>query len=153
MHCVEWAKDMFAKKFTIEPQTYNKYKRISVEDTESIKEEKQIGRIVKLANNKPASFDECIKLARKTFQKKFHDDIMALLMVYPIDKLKEDGKPFWCHPKRPPTPQIFDPQNELHSSFIAALACLIARSHKIAVPADARDVKVKNKFAIFASKI
>lgn len=67
MHCVEWAKDIFAKKFTIEPQTYNKYKRICVEDIESIKEEKQIGRIVKLANNKPASFDECIKLARKTF--------------------------------------------------------------------------------------
>ena len=67
MHCVEWAKDIFAKKFTVDPQTFNKYKDMNCEDIEFIKEEKQIGRIAKLAKNAPVGFDDCIRLARKIF--------------------------------------------------------------------------------------
>jgi hypothetical protein len=59
------------------------------------------------------------------------DKILQLLHVYPADKKNQDGKYFWSLPKRPPSPINFDPQNELHSSAIAATACLIANMHKI----------------------
>ena len=34
LHCIEWAKEMFANKFTLNPQNYNKLKQSKQEDIE-----------------------------------------------------------------------------------------------------------------------
>jgi len=51
--------------------------------------------------------------------------------VYPLDKITKDNRPFWSLPKRPPHEIQFDPNNELHASFIAAYACLFANMHNL----------------------
>lgn len=48
------------------------------------------------------------------------------------------GNPFWSFPKRPPQPVIFDPKNALHSSFVAAFACLRAVIFNVPYPKEPR---------------
>lgn len=55
-----------------------------------------------------AKFSDLIAEARKKFQKLFHDDILQLLHVYPLDKVTAEGRPFWALPKRAPHPLKFD---------------------------------------------
>jgi len=55
-----------------------------------------------------AKFSDLIIEARKKFQKLFHDDILQLLHVYPLDKLTAEGRPFWALPKRAPHPLKFN---------------------------------------------
>jgi ubiquitin-activating enzyme E1 len=47
--------------------------------------------------------------------------------------MTKEGRPFWSLPKRAPKKIEFDPQNELHSCFIAAYACLYANMYKIKI--------------------
>lgn len=48
-----------------------------------------------------------------------------------MDKKNPDGRPFWSLPKRPPKSIEFDPENEVHSTFVGAYACLYAGIYKI----------------------
>jgi len=65
---------------------------------------KGILKAVKTASKRPQTFKDCLSKARQKFQKLFHDNILTLLHVYPLDKLTADDRPFWSLPKRPPTP-------------------------------------------------
>lgn len=80
---------------------------------------------------RPKNFKDCIEKARKKFQSLFFYDILQLLHTYPLDKKNADGRPFWSLPKRPPKNIEFDPENEVHSSFVGAYACLLAGIYKI----------------------
>lgn len=51
----------------------------------------------------PKDFEDCIEFARHKFEKLFNNNIQSLLTVYPPNKKKADGTPFWSLPKRPPT--------------------------------------------------
>jgi ubiquitin-activating enzyme E1-like protein 2 len=51
-----------------------------------------------------------------------------------LDKVTKEGRPFWSLPKRPPHPIDFDPTNEVHQTFIASCACLLATVNKISIP-------------------
>lgn len=73
-----------------------------------------VKKAIKLAEKKPTSFKDCIAIARAKFQKYFHNDIMQLLHVYPLNKLTKEGRPFWSLPKRPPHPAVFSPENPIH---------------------------------------
>ena len=61
--------------------------------------------------------------------------------------------PFWTLPKRPPTPQIFDSNNEFHISLVAAIACLRAITCGVKVPENPRDLKTKLNIAHIASVV
>ena len=100
-----------------------------------------------------SNFDDCISYARQKFQKYFVNDIRQLLYTYPIDSKTKEGKPFWSLPKRPPVERIFDPNNELHADFVAACACLRAKTFNIPVPKDARTPEGKKKIAEEAAKV
>jgi len=108
---------------------------------------------VSLLKKKPTNFDDCISYARQKFQKYFVNDIRQLLYTYPIDSKTKEGKPFWSLPKRPPVERIFDPSNELHADFVAACACLRAKTFNIPVPKDARTPEGKKKIAEEAAKV
>jgi hypothetical protein len=51
-----------------------------------------------------------------------------------LDKTTKEGRPFWSLPKRPPTPAVFDPTNQLHANSVAAYACLAAQVFGVAIP-------------------
>jgi len=57
---------------------------------------------------------------------------------------------FWSPPKRAPCPIKFDPGNNLHQSFIAALACLKAKQFYIEIPGVPRTEKFKQELALKA---
>ena len=77
-----------------------------------------------------------------------------LLLVYPLDKQNEDGKPFWSLPKRPPTEVIFDHQNEMHQNVIAAFSSLYAKMYGIKIPYDhPRNADSRADMADKASKV
>ena len=157
LHCVEWAKSIFGDLFTLKPQSFNKV--IVLEKDKFInlynhEEKKTIERIIKTLEKMPNSFKDCIRLARLRFQKHFHNDIKQLLHIYPLDKLNDQGKPYWSLPKRPPMPVIFDPANKMHQNVIAAFACLYANMYQIKNPYDKpREEQAKIDMAMQASQV
>lgn len=138
LHCVEWAKDMLGSFFGVNPQSYNKLTSASLTEIsfDSVTETKNIEKAIKIANRRPKLFADCIQLALNKFYKLFRNNILQLILVYPIDKVNEDGRPFWSLPKREPSPQAYDPANPVHVSFIAAYACLMANMYGVAIPYD-----------------
>ena len=114
---------------------------------------KIIKEAVEFVRKWPKSFNDCIAWARNKFEKYFSHDIKQLLHTYPLDHKNENGTQFWTLPKRPPTPQIFDQNNELHVSIIASLACLRAVTCGIKVPENSRDLKTKLNITQIASGI
>lgn len=88
---------------------------------------KELKEAIKLLEKKPKTFSDCIAYAVRKFYKYYRNDILQLMYTYPIDSKTKDGEPFWKLPKRPPTQIHFDPNNQLHRDFVAALAVLRAK--------------------------
>ena len=61
-------------------------------------------KAIKVARKKPKFFSDCVEQAVMKFYKLFRDKILQLILVYPLDKVNPDGRPFWSLPKREPTP-------------------------------------------------
>ena len=156
LHCIEWARDKFGKQFTQDPNFLNKvltnpnFKAISTQDISSLK------TTIKMMKKRPKTFEDCILIARKKFEKYFVNDIKQLMHVYPIEIKNKDGTLFWSFPKRPPKVVLFDPKNQLHASFVSAFACLFARMFKIEIlplENNPRSEEFKFKVAECASKL
>jgi len=75
---------------------------------------------------KPNNFEECIEWALRLFEKEFYFKARDQLVAYPLDKKDEDGTLYWSGTQRPPVPQVFSANNQLHLDFIVALAHLRA---------------------------
>ena len=155
LHCVEWARDKFNKMFTQKARSFEKV----MEGTKSYEdllthEHKILAEAHRFVKNWPQNFDDCIKWARNKFEKFFVNDIKQLLHVYPLDHKLENGKLFWTLPKRPPSTIAFDPNNEVHASFVAACACLRAVTCGISIDKmDPRSNKTKSDIAAEAAQI
>lgn len=94
---------------------------------------------VKIINNIPKTFDDCIKYATNKFFKYFRNDIRQLMYSYPPDLKTKDGEPFWKLPKRPPQEITkIDPENKLHCVFIASVAVMRAKIFNIKLDKDYR---------------
>lgn len=77
-----------------------------------------------------SDFADCVRFARLQFQDWFNVAIKNLLHQHPLDE-EADGVPYWSQKKRPPTPEEFSLEDELHASFIVSSACLYARLFSI----------------------
>ena len=62
--------------------------------------------------------------------------IRQLLHNFPADYKTTTGAPFWSGPKRCPTPQVFDADNELHMDYVVAAANLRAEVRRVIFIAD-----------------
>ena len=159
LHCVEWAKDLFGTFFCLNPQNFNKLKNTPLDEIgfNNLTERQGIKKAVKIAEQIPADFDGCIGKARSKFQKLYHDDILQLIHVYPLDKMigkPGEERPFWSLPKRPPKEQFFDKTNSVHKNFVAAYACPTAQMYGIKNPYDApRGEEAKADMAEKASQV
>ena len=153
LHCVEWARDKFGKLFTQRPKALLKLLEEPHIQITGSQEVKNLREAITLLEKKPTTFDDCIRYARIKFQKYFVNDIKQLLYTYPLDLKTKEGKPFWTLPKRPPTEVTFDPNNDLHSRFITACACLRANIFNIPIPADARKESGRQKIAQEAAQV
>lgn len=86
-----------------------------------------------MVTERPESFDDCIKWARISFEKNFHDTIAQLLFNFPQDAVTSSGSPFWSGPKKCPVVLHFDPCDENHKNFIISSSILYAQMYGIRV--------------------
>ena len=143
IHCVEWARDQFGKKFTQLPKVINK----RIEEAKKGEENNDLKitkKVIKWLKKLPKTFDDCLKIARDKYNKVFVLNIKQLLYSYPLDKKDKNGKLFWTLPKRPPISLDYSIDDQLCIDFISAYACLMANMFNIKIPYDKpRDPKNK----------
>lgn len=129
-HTIAWAKSLFQGYFVDSPETVNLYLSQPNYVEQSLKQNPDIkgtlSNISHLLNDRPYSFDDCIKWAREEFEVKFNHDIQQLLYNFPEDAVTSNGGAFWSGPKRAPTPLKFDINNPDHFNFIVGGANLLA---------------------------
>ncbi|EPY35509.1 ubiquitin-activating enzyme E1 [Angomonas deanei] len=130
-HTIQWARDQFHLLFASTPEDVNRYLEDPKAFGESLVRDPASAPIVlKHVNDAlsgwPSTEKDCIQKARVLFQEYFHDNFEQLLFNMPVDKRNEDGQLFWSGAKRPPTPQVFNPQCERDADFVYHTANLIA---------------------------
>jgi len=87
-----------------------------------------------LVTARPTSHADCISYARLQFEDLFANKIKQLLHNFPLDKVvvtNGNPMPFWAGAKKPPTPLVFDPSDELHAEFVLSVANLRASTYGI----------------------
>ncbi len=67
-----------------------------------------------LVEDRPKSFQDCVKWARLHFQELYHNSIEQLLYNFPKDQVTSSGMPFWSGPKRCPHSLKFTTDNPTH---------------------------------------
>lgn len=129
-HTIAWAKSLFQDYFADSPETVNLYLSQPNYVEQTLKQNPDIKgtlkNIAQLLNNRPYTFEDCIKWARLRFEDKFNHEIKQLLYNFPEDAKTSNGAPFWSGPKRAPKPLEFDIDNPDHLNFIVGGANLLA---------------------------
>lgn len=141
-HTIQWAREKFSNLFELKPAGFNKF----WDDTGSLetvletlasgacgKEYAGTPQVVKVLRNRPATWPQCVALARVKFEKYFNHKARQLISAFPLDLVLKDGSLFWTSPKRPPTPLVFNPDEESHYGFVMSAAQLYARVYGVAV--------------------
>ncbi|RWS31670.1 hypothetical protein B4U80_01161 [Leptotrombidium deliense] len=126
-HTLQWARDEFeglykgnaesAQLFLRDPKFLERQGR-TADVIESIR------RV--LVEERPSSFEDCVKWARFHFEEQYSNQIKQLLYNFPPDQTTSSGAPFWSGPKRCPHPLQFSVNNEVHLDYIVAAANLKA---------------------------
>ncbi|KAI5952453.1 UBA1 [Candida jiufengensis] len=129
-HTIAWAKSLFQGYFVESPESVNLYLSQPNYVESSLKQNPDkvgtLENISKSLNQRPYTFEDCIKWARLEFETKFNHDIKQLLYNFPPDAKNSNGEPFWSGPKRAPKPLEFDINNQNHLDFIIGGANLLA---------------------------
>ena len=100
-----------------------------------------------LIEDKPASFQDCVKWARLHFQENYHDSIEQLLFNFPKDQLTSSGVPFWSGPKRCPHSLKFIIDNQTYFDYVFTAANLKAEMYGI------QQIRDKNKLIEMINKV
>ena len=78
--------------------------------------------VFKFTRETSSTWTDCLKFARKKFEKYFLHKALRLLHHFPPETETNSGK-FWSHPKKVPSNGIvFSVNNELHMNFVRTLA-------------------------------
>ncbi|KAG7745711.1 hypothetical protein KL932_000741 [Ogataea haglerorum] len=130
-HTIAWAKSLFQGYFTDAPENVNLYLSQPNFVESTLKQSGDVKGILEsisayLTKDRPYTFDDCIKWARRKFEETFNHDIQQLLYNFPKDAVTSTGAPFWSGPKRAPDPLVFDINNDDHFHYIVAGANLLA---------------------------
>jgi len=136
-HCIEWSRGVsfediitsgsndFAQ-YMKDPQGYVslKLKDRNLSDMSKKDMFKMIAMYLEVYQN-GCSTQSMMDCGRQLFQDQFHDMIANLLHCFPADYIDKDGRRFWTSPKRPPTPLIFDNNDELHMTFVQSVVTIM----------------------------
>jgi len=131
-HTLQWAREDFEKEFVDDMETTRQYLRDPkfLERTRKLQggQPMDILECVRrvLNDEKPNSFDDCVKLARHMFARNYTNRIKQLLFNFPPDQTTSTGALFWSGPKKCPTAIEWDASNELHLDYVVACANLKA---------------------------
>ena len=153
-HTLQWARDMFEGIFT-NPATaaidFLKDQDNYIERLMKLQGSQPYEELLKvykaLVEDKPSSFQECVKWARLHFQELYHDSIEQLLYNFPPDQKTSSGVPFWSGPKRCPHSLKFSVDNTTYLDYVFAAANLKAEMYGISQLRD------RNKVAEIVSQV
>jgi len=132
-HCIEWGRDVFNTLFSSRVQNAVEFLRgpqafvaqLRTNNTSSgVREQlKDINTLIEI--KKTASVNHVVEEARNIFNASYDHSIRDLLFLFPEDHLDTAGNKFWSGPKRCPTPEAFNPNDELHLNFVWSCSNLI----------------------------
>ncbi|KAM6159579.1 ubiquitin-like modifier-activating enzyme 7 isoform 2-T2 [Erethizon dorsatum] len=133
-HTLQWARNEFEGLFRLPAEIINRYQQASTSladvDLTSLKPVLGVLRV------RPQTWQDCVVWALGHWQLRFCDDIIQLLRLFPPDKVREDGTPFWSGPKQCPRPLEFDISQDMHFLYILAAANLYAQMHGLPGSSD-----------------
>ncbi|CCW68287.1 unnamed protein product [Phytomonas sp. Hart1] len=131
-HTIQWARDKFHLLFQSSPGDVNAY----LKDPKAFEVSLELdpagaSLVLKRVNDTlrgwPTTPDHCIRAARLLYEEFFNEVFKQLMYNIPLDKRNEDGELFWSGGKKPPTPQIFNPDDEFDAQFVYHCAWLLAK--------------------------
>jgi len=137
-HTLQWARDMFEGVFTNPGTAAQDYLKdrdgfiqrvMKLQGSQPLEELQRVSKA--LLEDKPSSFQECVKWARLHFQENYHDSIEQLLYNFPKDQLTSSGVPFWSGPKRCPHSLKFTVENSTYLDYVYTAANLKAQMYGI----------------------
>ncbi|EDO38775.1 predicted protein [Nematostella vectensis] len=138
-HCIQWARDKFESSFTQKAGLFKKFwgthqsPQELLQKLETGTEVDGLGQVLGMMRRRPVTWGECVALARVKFEKYFNHKAKQLIHAFPVDTRLKDGSLFWQSPKRPPTPQVFNPDNDIDLLFVSTAARLYADVYGITV--------------------
>eukprot|EP01059_Diplonema_ambulator_P035823 TRINITY_DN8611_c0_g1_i1.p1 TRINITY_DN8611_c0_g1~~TRINITY_DN8611_c0_g1_i1.p1 ORF type:complete len:1045 (+),score=438.60 TRINITY_DN8611_c0_g1_i1:165-3137(+) len=135
-HTIQWARDSFEGFFSTAPREVNGFihdkgflAQLDKEPSSRITTLQTVRS--SLVTDKPSGYEDCIKWARTKFDAMFCNEVKTLLHNFPLDTITNSGEPFWSGAKRPPTPLVFDANDEMHALFVQSAAALFASLYSI----------------------
>lgn len=142
-HTIQWARDHFEGLFKAGPSEANSYlsQREAYLAELAKQQNVQISTLTSvkqlLVDERPRSFDDCVRWARLLWEQEYNHNIAQLLHQFPADSRTPEGHEFWSGTKRAPKVLTFDPSDDTHMAFIVAAANL--RAYNFGLP-QSRDV-------------
>ena len=153
-HTLQWARDTFEGVFTNpataaldflkDPDVYLD-RVLKLQGSQPLEEISQVYKA--LVEDRPGSFEDCVKWARLNWQESYHNSIEQLLFNFPRDQLTSSGVPFWSGPKRCPHPLVFSTENTTYLEYVYTGANLKAEVYGIA------QVRDKNRVIDMINKV
>uniref|UniRef100_A0A8C9NJ55 E1 ubiquitin-activating enzyme n=1 Tax=Serinus canaria TaxID=9135 RepID=A0A8C9NJ55_SERCA len=141
-HTLQWARDEFEGLFQLPAEQVNQF----MEDPAFLEQQlpgKVLEQVWESLRERPQDWRDCVRWARRHWQRCYHDIITQLLHIYPPDP----GVPFWAGDRTCPHPLTFNPDNDTHLDYVLAAAHLFAQVHGVppcrdraAIQAILRDV-------------
>ncbi|XP_071479116.1 ubiquitin-like modifier-activating enzyme 1 [Diadema antillarum] len=136
-HTIQWARDMFEGLFRNPAENVAQYvgdpkfmeRTLKMPGCQPLEVIELLKRA--LVDERPKNLDECISWARHHFESQYVNQIKQLLFNFPSDQTTSSGAPFWSGPKRCPHPLEFDPNNEMHLSYVLTASNLLAEVYGI----------------------
>ncbi|XP_059142787.1 ubiquitin-like modifier-activating enzyme 1 isoform X2 [Physella acuta] len=146
-HTLQWAREEFEKDFHDDPDTASQYltdpkfleRTLKLQGSQPLDILEAVKRT--LVDDRPKTFEECVKYGRYAFAKNYTNRIKQLLFNFPADQKTSTGAPFWSGPKRCPTPLEFDSNKETHLDYVMAVANLKAHIYGIPQCRDRSKIK------------
>lgn len=145
-HTLQWARDEFEGLFANAPEQAHQFltnpKFMDVTSKLSGNQPiETLEAVLKVFQDKPNSFADCVKWARIYFEQTYNHQIQQLLHNFPPDYKTSSGAPFWSGPKRCPHPLVFDVNNPVHFDYVYSLANL--RAYLFNLPQNPNRQQVK----------
>jgi ubiquitin-activating enzyme E1 len=129
-HCVQWARALaFQNNFVEKAKLFRQF--LDTERVEDVLRSPKVRQLkpwvlVKLLDQRPASFQDCVNYARHKWERYFNHAPRHLLSLFPPNHTVDGGKLFWANPKRLPHPLEFSLNDPLDVQFVTSFANLWA---------------------------
>lgn len=153
-HCVSWARALFTQCFSEDIEALRSSVVASRKPVGALEtflgnlaadDAMRLGNLARLleahrTHDTSQQQQVVIQWALRLFHKVFFSDVAQLLAENPLDKLDDEGQPFWGGSRRQPKPQAFDATDPKHRLFLAQCVrlvcrvCGLAKLSPIAVP-------------------